>query len=97
MPKRQQDDDEDWTRCQSSSEPKNQPLPQSPQGNCILHGFKEIVNDNFIALASKADPLSAFGEIHDMKNKLLTEASHWWFAHSLHTTSLQDVNTLFSG
>ncbi len=42
---------------------------------CTLHGFKENVNDNFIALASKADPLSAFREIHDIKNKLLTETS----------------------
>ena len=74
--KPQQKDDEDWTPCQkSSSKMKNQPPPQSPLENCILHGCKGKVDDIFVAFSSKPDPLSVFKEIQDMKNKLVTKTS----------------------
>ncbi|KAL2095547.1 hypothetical protein ACEWY4_007695 [Coilia grayii] len=70
MPKKQQND-EDWTAGQSSS--KQKPPPQPSLHNCILHGYKGTVNDKFILLSSKADPLGAFTTIHDMKKKLQTQ------------------------
>lgn len=70
MPKKRHHD-EDWTIGQCSS--KQKPSPQPCLQNCILHGNKGTIQDRFILLSSKADPQTAFTEIHEMKKKLQTQ------------------------
>jgi len=76
MPKTKRHKDNDWTpdiRCSKKKKPPSQPSKQ----NCILHGSKGTVIDNFVALSSLSDPLSVFADIRDMKWKLLTLTSDY--------------------